>query len=174
MHSRTHRNLVLAAWLAGSAAALPALAEGLYVGGAVGKPDLKGGSIAGQSTDSRGAAFKLYGGYKFNDNIALEAGGVNLGKFGTDGRVRGAFLDAVGTFPLSPNWAALGRVGVARTKTKAAGASDTTTAPKVGLGVQYNLSQRTSVRGEWERYRVPDFSGRTSADMVSVGVNFGF
>jgi OOP family OmpA-OmpF porin len=174
MHSRTHRNLVLAAWLAGSAAALPALAEGLYVGGAVGKPDLKADSIAGQSADSRGTAFKLYGGYQFNPNIALEAGGVNLGKFSTDGRVNGVFLDAVGTFPLSPSWSALGRVGVARTKTKAGGASDTTTSPKLGLGVQYNLSQRTNIRGEWERYRVPDFSGRTNADMLSVGVNVGF
>lgn len=174
MHSRTQRNLVLAAWLAGSAAALPALAEGLYVGGTVGKPDLKGGSIAGQSADSRGAGYKLYGGYGFNEYLALEAGGVHLGKFGTDGRVNGAFVDAVGTFPLSPSWAALGRVGVARTKTKAGGLSDTTTSPKLGLGVQYKLSERTNIRGEWERYRVPDFSGRTNADMYSIGVNVGF
>jgi len=174
MYPRTHRNLVLAALLAGSAASVPALAEGLYVGGAVGKPDLKASSIAGQSADSRGAAYKLYGGYQFNENIALEAGGVNLGKFGTDGRVHGAFLDAVGTIPLSPSWSALGRVGVARTKLKAGGASDTATTPKLGLGVQYNLSKTMAVRGEWERYRVPTFTGKTNADMLSVGFNFGF
>jgi OOP family OmpA-OmpF porin len=174
MHSRTQRNLVLAAWLAGSAAALPALAEGLYVGGSVGKPDLKADTIAGQSADSRGTAFKLHGGYKFNDNLALELGGANLGKFGVDGRASAAFLDAVGTVPVSQSFGVLGRVGVARTKVKAGGASDTATTPKLGLGVQYNLNKQTNIRTEWERYRVPTFTGKDNADMWSVGVNVGF
>lgn len=173
MHSRTPRKLVLAAWLA-SAAALPALAEGLYVGGSAGKGDLKPDTIAGQSADTHGTAFKLHGGYQFNDNFAIELGGARLGKFGTDGRASATFLDAVGTLPLSQSFSALGRVGVARTQVKAGGAKDTATTPKLGLGVQYNLNKKTNIRTEWERYRVPTFAGKSNADMWSVGFNYGF
>ena len=38
-----------------------------------------GVSITSQSDDTRGKAFKLFGGYQFNRNLALEAGYFNLG-----------------------------------------------------------------------------------------------
>jgi len=77
-----------------------------------------GTSVTSLSSDTRGNAFKLFGGYQINRNMAVEAGYFNLGKFGfsadttpagtLDGRMRiqGANLDLVGLLPLTTNLSA--------------------------------------------------------------------
>lgn len=168
------RPFALTALLAAAASA-PALAQP-YVGGSLGKGDVRADSLNGASVgDTRGAAFKGYGGWQFTPNFGVEAGGARLGKFEhTDGHVNAGFVDAVGTLPLSERWSALGRVGVAHTRVSANGARDSGTGPKVGLGAQYNFNKTTALRTEWERYRVDAFGARRNTDMVSVGVNVGF
>ena len=71
----------------------------------------------------RDTGYKLFGGYRFSRNIALEAGWFELGRFGYtattvpagtlggDIRVNGLDLDVVGTWPLVGKLSALGRVG---------------------------------------------------------------
>jgi OOP family OmpA-OmpF porin len=54
------------------------------------------------------------------------------------------------------------------------GASDRNSAPKVGLGAQYQLSPSTALRGEWERYRLDAFGSKSNTDMYSLGVQFSF
>ena len=87
-----------------AAAALPALAadNGGYVGLSAGKADWKASSINGVTGDSSGTAGKVFGGYQFNKNLAVELGYADLGKFGGSGtgsaRAHSTSVDAVGTF----------------------------------------------------------------------------
>lgn len=134
------------------------------------------GSFTSQRQDT---AYKVFGGYQLNKNIALEAGYFNLGRFtyGTalpGGNLNGSYdieginLDLVGTMPLGAKWSALARVGVQHANTRAgfSGPGYPATASqdnstrinnmKVGLGVQYEISPSVLVRAEAERFRLRD------------------
>jgi OOP family OmpA-OmpF porin len=147
----------------------------------------------------RSTGYKLYGGYKFNPNFALEGGYVDLGKFGFtantlpagslngDIRLRGFNLDAVGILPLSERFSAQARIGLASMQardnfsgTGAVGVSNPNpskraTNYKVGLGLEYAISPNLGLRGDLERYRVNDAVGnRGNIDMISVGLVYYF
>lgn len=134
------------------------------------------------SSERQDTSYKLFGGYQFNQNFALEAGYFNLGKFtystslpaGTlNGRyeTEGLNLDLVGTVPLGARWSALARVGVqhAITRDSFGGPGLPSSASidnsqrannmKVGLGLQYELTPSMFLRGEAERFRVKDGVG---------------
>ena len=164
----------------------------------------RGLAAAGLATTSiidrdRSTGFKIYGGYQLTPNFALESGYFDLGKFGFtantsplgslsgDIRVRGLNLDLVGMLPLSEQFSLLGRVGANYAQTRGAfsgtGAvgvtnpnpSESGTNYKLGVGLQYALSDTWAVRGELERYRVKDSIGnRGHIDMASVGLVYRF
>ena len=171
-----------------SAAALAALSvqaqgpssaqQGPYVGGSLGATKYKGDDVGNAPTDRSDSGGKVYGGYGFHPNFAVEAGYADLGKFSSDaGSVsgKGLYVDAVGRVPLTENVSALGRIGVFDGKAKNnLGASDSSTNHKVGLGLQYDLSEQTAIRGEWERYRFDTFGSKADTDMYSLGVNYAF
>jgi len=156
----------------------PGLRSQLYVGGSIGKPDFRTGSLGGVSSgDDSGTGFKIYGGYSFNPYVALELGGAHLGKLsgvGGDAKADAYFLDAVGTFPINPQWAVLGRIGVVNTHVSAPIGSDSGTDAKVGVGLQYTLDRNWSVRAEAEHYRTRVFDEKPHVNLYSVGVNYAF
>ena len=161
-------------------------------------------AAAGFQTNSisdrdRNTGYKIFGGYQINRNFAVEGGYFDLGKFGYtasttpagtlsgDMRVKGLNLDLVGSLPLSERFTALGRVGLnyadTRDNFRSTGAvlvtnpnpSESGTNYKLGLGLQYALSEAWSVRGELERYRVKDGIGnRGHINMASVGLVYRF
>jgi len=162
---------------AASAAAQTQDRLGPYVGATVGKPDWKADSIGGISGDTSGTAFKLYGGYRLHRNFAAELSGVRLGRLSGplgEAKANGYALDAVGLLPLSDTWTAFARAGAARIKTSAGGASDRNTAPKFGLGAQYQINNNTALRGEWERYRLDAFGSKSNVDTFSLGAQVSF
>lgn len=146
--------------------------------------------------DDLGTAFKIFGGYKFNKNFALEGGYFHLGRFGyaattapagtLNGQIRlkGFNLDAVGILPLAEKLSAFGRVGLNYAQAKddftsgGAVVAPTNSSPdnndlnyKFGWGVQYDVTESVGLRGEWERYRIDDAVGnRGEINMYSVGV----
>jgi OOP family OmpA-OmpF porin len=149
--------------------------------------------------DERDRGFKIFGGYQFNRNFAVEGGYFDLGKFsftaatvpaGTltgNFRVRGLNLDLVGILPFTEKFSAFGRVGVqyAKTKDSFAGTgavlianpnpSERDTNYKFGLGLQYDFTQSLGMRVEAERYRINDaVGGKDNIDLVSVGLVFRF
>ncbi|MBC7621412.1 MAG: OmpA family protein [Candidatus Saccharibacteria bacterium] len=151
------------------------------------------------SESNRDTGYKVFGGYQFSNNFAIEGGYFDLGQFGFTAttvpvgtlngniKLRGVNVDLVGSVPLTQNFSVLGRVGAnyaqARdtfTGTGAVvvlnpnpGAYDTQ--PKLGLGLQYALSESVAVRAEVERYRVNDAIGnRGDVDLVSVGLVYRF
>ncbi|MBG9389291.1 OmpA family protein [Caenimonas aquaedulcis] len=197
----------------GGASAQP-LDSGWYAGGSAGRSAatiddtrIRGG-LAGQglgttSIDDRDRSngYKLFGGYQFSPYIGVEAGLVDLGRFGYtaqttpagslngDIRVRGMNLDLVGTLPLFGRLSALGRVGVASLRSSdgfsATGAarvpyananpSQRSANLKLGAGLSYAVTDALSVRLEGERYRLKDAVGNTGhADLLSVGLVYRF
>ena len=140
--------------------------------------------------------FKLFAGYKFNKNFALEGGYFDLGRFSylttttptgsLSGNIalRGLNLDAVGMLPIGRKWTGLGRVGLNYAEAKDGFASAGAVAPvtdsspskralnlKVGLGLQYELTDSAALRGEWERYRINDAVGSLGdINMYSLGL----
>ncbi len=153
-------------------------------------------SQASFSSELQDTSYKVFGGYQFNRNIALEAGYFNLGKFtyltslpgGTmNGRydIEGVNLDLVGTMPLSTRWSALARLGVQYTNTRDAfsGPGLPATAPvdnsqranggKVGVGLQYEMTPSVFVRAEAERHRVKDGLG-SNGDVNAFNLSLVF
>ncbi len=195
--------------------AAPAFAQegGYYYGGlSVGKSQAKideeritasllasGLTTTGMSKDERDTAFKLFGGYQFNRNFAVEAGYFNLGKFGftstttpagtLNGQIKlqGLNLDLVGTLPLTENLSAIGRVGAqrasARDRFSGTGAVAVLNANprksevnyKLGAGLQYAFNPSLLMRAEAERYRINDAVGnRGDVNLFSVSLIIPF
>lgn len=149
--------------------------------------------------DNRGTGYKIFGGYQVNQNLALEGGYFDLGKFGFSAntvptgvlngnlRLRGIHLDAVGLLPVTDKFSVLGRVGAHYAQTRdnfsGTGAVGVTnpypskydTNLKVGLGVQYAFSEALALRAEIERYRINDAVGnKGDIDLLSVGLVYRF
>ncbi|OIN91049.1 MAG: flagellar motor protein MotB [Comamonadaceae bacterium CG1_02_60_18] len=161
---------------------------------------LSNGLIAGPiSPVNRDLGYKVFGGYQFNKNFALEGGYFNLGQFGFstttrpagtlagDIRLKGLNLDAVGTLPITEKFSVFGRLGVTNTQANDSFAgtgavsvlnpnpSSRDTNLKVGLGLQYALTDALSLRAEIERYRIDDAVGnKGDVDLVSVGLIYRF
>jgi OOP family OmpA-OmpF porin len=160
---------------------------------------LPGVDTLSSSSDRNDNAYKVFGGYQINRNIALEAGYYSLGKsrfttqtspdgsFSTATKVRGLNFDVVGTLPFTERFAGLARVGAHQAWSKedysgtganagvAASTKHNNTNFKVGVGLQYELTPAMWIRGEVERYRVKDSTGRrNNIDMTSVSLVFPF
>jgi OOP family OmpA-OmpF porin len=158
-----------------------------------------GASMNTFQKDERDVGFKLFAGKQLNQYFAVEAGYFDLGKFDfaatTSGNgslqgetgFRGANLDLVGQLPLTQRLSLLGRVGVqyAKTNTRFSGnrlagvtspsQSERDTNAKVGLGLEYKLSEALALRGEVERYRLNDAVGnRGDVDLASVSLVYKF
>lgn len=153
-------------------------------------------SIAGDDDD---LGYKLFGGYQFNKNFALEGGYFDLGEFdftattvpaGTlngNIKLKGVNLDAVGILPLAERFSAFGRVGLnyAEAEDSFTGTglvnvlnpnpSKHDTNYKFGLGLQYDFTESLAMRAEAERYRINDAVGdKGDVDLVSVGLVYRF
>src|SRR5512133_2597884 len=151
------------------------------------------------SSDDRDSGYKLFGGYQFNRNWALEGGYFDLGRFGFTAntvpagslsgniKLRGVNLDAVGTLPITEKFSAFGRVGVnyaeARDTFSGSGAVSVINANpskreanlKFGAGLQYDFTPSLGMRLEAERYRINDAVGsKGDVDMLSVGLVYRF
>ncbi|HQQ63252.1 MAG TPA: OmpA family protein [Pseudomonadales bacterium] len=149
--------------------------------------------------DEREFGYKLFGGYQFNKNFAIEGGYFDLGEFGFDAttvpagslkgniRLRGVNVDALAILPITDKLSAFGRVGVnyaeARDSFAGSGAvvvtdrhpSKRDTNYKYGAGLQYAVTDNVDVRAEAERYRINDaVDNKGDIDMFSVGVVYRY
>lgn len=153
-------------------------------------------SITSDDTDT---GYKIFAGYKYNRNFAVEAGYFDLGKFGymattvpagtLTGNIKlsGLNLDAVGILPINEKFSAFGRAGLnyaeARDSFSGTGAVNVTnpnpkkseTNYKLGLGMQYDFTRALGMRAEVERYRINDAVGnKGDVDLLSIGLVYRF
>ena len=169
---RTLATLTATAALALTAlASLPARAEGIYLGASLGVPRYNDG-IAGISGNGSGVSGKVFGGYQFTPNFALEAGLADLGHInGNGGTLNGhsQYIDAVGLLPLNSQWSLLGSAGLAHVKLDTSNGNDGGNGLKLGLGAEYTLSKNVALRGEWEHYQPAVFGPHRN--ILQIGVD---
>ncbi|MDP2761927.1 MAG: OmpA family protein [Sideroxyarcus sp.] len=158
---------------------------------------LTAGPIQNDDTDM---AYKLFGGYQFNQYLAVEGGYFDLGRFGYSTttvpvgtlagnvRLKGLNLDLVGLWPITEKFSAFGRIGANYaqaddnfTSTGAvslpanASPGENGTSYKAGLGLQYDVSRSLALRAEGERYRVKDGLGNDGdINLMSLGLVYRF
>ena len=132
-----------------------AAGTGLYVGADVGNADF------GSDDDT---AFKLYAGYRFHPNVAVEGGWAQLfDKGGSE--VTSLELVAVGILPLAHQFSLLGKLGFASVDVDTPLGGDTKTELTYGIGAQYDVTPMIGVRAGWQRYDTDQ-----EIDLLSVGV----
>lgn len=156
------------------------------------------------SIDDTDTSYNIFAGYKFMPYLSGELGYINLGTYnisasgtvtGTpvsvsgDFKAKGFTLSAVGTYPIQPNFLLLGRVGIfnwdldvnlsasSGVFTGTGSMSESGTDPLYGVGLQWNVNQNVSVRGEWTRYQdVGDqnTTGQSDIDNLSISAVYYF
>jgi len=196
------KKVLVTALLAGFAA-VPTLAMaqakgnadlGFYAGASIGqsKSDCGGGS----SCDDKDTAYRVFGGYKFHPNIAVEGGYAPLGETSASvGGLGSVTAEAnawdivgVGSWPLGNNFSILGKLGFYNAEVKLGGlvsGKKTTTDLTYGIGGQYDFNRNLGLRLEWNRYskvKAPDATsgavavsgGDADIDVLSVGALWRF
>lgn len=148
----------------------------------------------GGRVDGKDGAFKLFGGYQFNRNFALEAAFVDLGDVSysgsftdnmgtvpvTGGRIQnsGLNLSAVGVVPLGERFVLFGKVGMFLWYSEATDVTGGTafyseedgSDLSLGLGASMALGPRVSLRAEWERFDISN----VDVDLVTLGFAYRF
>jgi OOP family OmpA-OmpF porin len=168
--------LLLSVTLGAAAFGVHAQDSGFYAGAGVGQSFVDEGAY-----DDEDTAFSVFGGYQFNRYFGVEAGYADFGKI--EPEVAGpalegdsAYLTAVGTLPVSENFALYAKAGVHRwnVDTSLPGLTgnddDSGTDPTYGIGAQYRFTDRVALRGEYSRFEVED----ADADLAQLQVRFDF
>ena len=168
---------------------------GSDVDGALANQGVAGSTSIDQSDKSYGAT----GGYRFNRNFAAEMAWESLGSYSytsatandtINGKLRASAvtLSGLGIYPFTRNWAAYGKLGLARTSTDltasstsgastVANASTTNIGWLLGGGLTYDFDSGYYTKLGWDRYEhVGDASttGKGSVDLYQVGVGMRF
>jgi OOP family OmpA-OmpF porin len=162
--------ILAAAGLTASLVAFPAAAQlslsGFYAGAGVGHSKARDWCSPGgfDSCDDTKTAWKVFGGYQFTPNFALEAGYTNLGKFTAsfgpeteEAKVTAWEASLLAGAPLMERLGIFGRFGFYRATVKDSDnmfgtfEHDNTDAT-FGLGLSYDFTRNLGMRAEWQRY----------------------
>ncbi|HSA88317.1 MAG TPA: outer membrane beta-barrel protein [Burkholderiales bacterium] len=197
--------LLLAGMIGGAMAASSpaALAQapgdmGWYVGAAIGQTEVNLDCTGTTACDDKDSSWKIFAGYQFNRNFAVEFGYTDLGEATASTPPIGIIppasvaiestvweLVAVGILPLADRFSAYGKLGLYRADTDVAvnfvglGSvtdSDSNTDLTFGIGVRFDITPHLGVRLEWQRYSgvaAADFD-EGDVDAMSLGVAWRF
>jgi OOP family OmpA-OmpF porin len=189
----TMKKLALAAAMVTAAlAASPAMAQatadrGWYVGGSFGQAsaDCDTSELPGFTCDEEDTAWKIFGGYQLNRNLALELGYANLGEvalsgFGFNADIETTVWELVGvaSYPINNQFSLYGKLGLFRAETDlssnfGASGDESTNGLTFAFGVRYDFTRQIGLRAEWQRYSgidAPQDLGESDIDVLSVGV----
>ena len=176
MVSELNKRLIGVALLAGGMTV--AHAEGLYLGGSIGTPNYSSINGIGGGGGGDGTGLKLYGGYQWTPNFAVEGGLFSLGRSSDvmgSVKARGAYLDGVGSYAFAPKWSVLGSLGVAQARFSTTQGNDSSPALKLGAGLQYDLTQQVALRLQYDRYHFTNaFGAKPNVGAYTFGVKVGF
>lgn len=173
-------------------------AKGFYAGVSAGQSKFKGAcdsdsGIAISNCKDTDTAWKIFGGYQFTPNLAVEIGYNDFGRISGDATLSlagftftgnskieaTAFeLTGVGTLPLGHDFSLYGKLGVYYAETKASASVTMTTPPFLGnsasqsdnntnltfgVGARYDFTRNIGVRAEWQRF------SKVGSDQVGKG-----
>lgn len=183
-----------------------------YVGGSVGQSSTSfntadytlGVAAISESQDKTKTAYKLFGGYDFTKNWAIEGGYANLGKpqynysgvFSGYANVKKSswFVDAKGTLPISDQSNLFGKLGFTRNKSELYATSSNAAFNALvgfpmsksksrndvhfGVGGEYVATKNIGVRLEYEDFGKfgdrNNGTGRTKTNLWSLGADYKF
>jgi OmpA-OmpF porin, OOP family len=192
--------LVGAAIAASSPAALAQAPgdAGWYVGASLGQTEVNLDCAGTTACDDKDSSWKIFAGYQFNRNFALEFGYTDLGEVTASTPAIGFIppasvaiestvweLVAVGMLPLAERFSLYGKLGLYRADTDievnfvslgSVTDSDSNTDLTFGIGVRFDITPRLGVRLEWQRYSsvsAADFD-EGDVDVMSLGVAWRF
>ena len=193
MYKRLGLTALAAFALTAAMAAQADVRPGFYAGGSVGTTKLgdDGFDGFGVDVDDSDTGFKIFGGYSFNDNFAVELSYFDLGEvsgrindpfFGNisfDVGVSGLNASAVGRLPISDTFSLFGKLGFASydvdghaTISGVGSGSDSQSETDMtyGLGAALSFGGQWEVRVEYEAINIDD----GDANMLSVGAMYRF
>ncbi|WP_254275947.1 outer membrane beta-barrel protein [Halomonas sp. 3H] len=175
--------------------------EGPYVGAGLGYSKLDNdtldwlGSI-GANTDDSDTGYKLFVGYQFNPNFAIEASYVDFGDFTASGAgggdsaelklgVDGFTAALVGKLPIQNGFSVFGKLGLIAwdgdlslnanidgESYRESGGEDGTD-PYYGIGAEYEV-ERVIIRAEFERYDISESGEDFEIDLISASIGYRF
>jgi len=158
----------------------------VYVGGAIGQSHFSA-DCSDSSCDRSPVGYKLFGGYKFNQFVAIEGtytdyGDLKASSPGYSSRLSGTSfgIGAAGFYDFHPQWTALGRIGLASNKLKfhnseGVSGSDSKIKPYFGLGVGFRVAPKTTIEAGADFTRFTDDSDDSaSVRLLHVGVRQSF
>jgi OmpA-OmpF porin, OOP family len=154
-----------------------------YVGGAIGQTKAEGDCPSGATCDLKDNGWKIFGGYKFNPNFAVEGSYGNFGEITLNtgavtakGELTSWGIAAVGMLPIGTQFSLFGKLGLNLTKQKVTvsgpGGSalerDDGSELNFGFGALFHAMPQLGLRLEWERLE------KSEVDMISIGVQYRF
>ena len=207
--------MVVAVGLVSAAGQVAAADSGGYIGFSFGQSKAKidgngldsalasQGIASSTSVDETDIGFKLYGGYQFNKNFALEAGYTDFGELTShtvvtspgsatgDGKWKAYSIDisAVGILPINEKFSLFGRAGVSFWNldfdftangpggTFGDSESENGVGPLLAIGASFDLARQFTLRAEYERHfdiGKDDTTGKSDVDLVSIGLVYRF
>jgi len=150
----------------------------IYGGLGVGAARLRSSCSDGDSCKKDDTSWKIYGGYKINNQLAVQASYVDLGEFGSGNNkagIRGISASVLSPIAINEQLSIFGKAGFFKWETKTAqGDKITDIDPTFGVGVDYRFNQNIAIRGEVDHYKDLGLSKDNAANfqVLSVGVNY--
>ncbi len=162
--------------VAGLFVASSSMAGEVYIGASTGIMNIEDDS-AGSGFSDTPFSIKVFGGYEFNENFAVDVAYFSTledaSDLGLDISLDGFTIRAVGAYPTSDNFSILGSVGFWDGDAEASGFGGTASASEdgltLGVGGKYRF-ESVSIRGEFEWL---DSDDTIWTILVGVQVNFG-
>ncbi|BBB61572.1 hypothetical protein UNDKW_3299 [Undibacterium sp. KW1] len=164
-----------------------------YLGASVGQSDNSNYCNYATTCDSKATSYKLFGGYNFNKNFAVESSYFSGGKTSINSGVplghseqkkTGFSLAGVYNYEFNEAFAGFAKLGIARVKAETTydtsglpsySASNTGNQALLGVGVSYKITPNVAVRAEFEKYNARTFSNSgTSGSNLSAGLQYNF
>ena len=186
MHKRLGLTALAALGLMAATAAQADTQPGFYAGAGIGTTKISDDAFDGTGIDDSDTGFKIFGGYDFNQNFAVEVSYFDFGEASArDGGdslsvgVTGLSASAVGRLPVSDMFALYGKLGFASYDVKAkisiagfgsGSASDSNSDLIYGVGGALSFGGNFEARLEYEAINVD--SG--DVNMISVSGLFRF
>jgi len=175
-------------------AATPSLANHFYIGGSLGNPDFKDACGDFANCDDNDTGYKLFAGYKFSKNFALEGFYTDLGEVSVTetesgntirltAKADGIGLAAVGILPINDSFSIFAKAGFYHWDIDGKGTGNNETNEEMesdgtdftfGLGASYAFNESIAVRAEWERYDGIDYDSKVDVNLLSAGIVFSF
>ncbi len=158
-------------------------ATGFYINASIGSADLDD-DFDGLTVDTSSTAYRVVGGWRFNEQFAVEGGYHDFGNFeqridlnGTPATVDfsadGFTVGVAGAWPLGEKVSLTGRLGMFFWDGDAEINNVSQATPEdsnlyFGVGASYAITDRFSVTGDWSRYDLE----ATQSNVFSVGFQF--